>query len=197
LAHSSGNLLLGYIYEEHAQDVYRGALLVTDSRGIPKDFRYTEPIRPSRLEKVLYGNALGAYLLEEVILGALVDALSVSPALWLCERKSLFLPLYKKSRIPTFLLHQGGHAPLDHVGEIQPQPQENIFLVQLYALSDALRIEVPEQETSKIEQHVALLLEVAETMDVMEPFGRIATALAAVEESPSEPSRNEKLSNLS
>jgi len=189
LAHSSsGNLLLGYMYEEHAQDVYRGALLVTDSRGIPRDFRYTEPIRPSRLEKVLYGNALGAYLLEEVILNALVDALSVSPALWFCERKSIFLPLYKKSRIPTFLLHQGGHTPLDHVGEIQPQPQENVFLVQLYALSDALRIEVPEPEAAKIEQHVALLQEVTETMDIMEPFGRIATALTAVEEASPESS---------
>ncbi len=174
--------MLGYMYEEHARDIYRGALLVTDSRGIPKDFRYTEPIRPSRLEKVLYGNALGTYLLEEVILNALVEALSVSPVLWLCERKSLFLPLYKKSKLPTLLLHQGGHAPLDHVGEIQPQPQENAFLVQLYALSDALRIEVPESEAGRIEQHVGLLLEVAETMDVMEPFGRIATALAAVEE---------------
>ena len=189
MAHSSsGNVLLGYIYEEHAQDVYRGALLVTDSRGIPRDFRYTEPIRPSRLEKVLYGSALGAYLLEEVILGALVDALSVSPVLWLCERKSLFLPLYKKSKIPTLLLHQGGHAPLDHVGEIQPQTQDNIFLVQLYALSDALRIEVPEGEIAKIEQHVGLLREVAETMDIMEPFGRIASALSAVEETSSEPS---------
>ncbi|HOO63014.1 MAG TPA: hypothetical protein PK364_03720 [Synergistaceae bacterium] len=187
MAHSSGNSLLGYIYEEHAQDTYRGALLVTDSRGIPKDFRYTEPIKPSKLEKVLYGNALGAYLLEEVILNALVEALSVSPSLWLCERKALFLPLYKKSKIPTLLLHQGGHAPLDHVGQIEPQPQENTFLVQLYALSDALRVEVPEQETAKIEQHISLLQEIAETMDIMEPFNRISSALTTVEQEEASP----------
>ncbi len=178
---SSGNTLLGYIYEDHSNDLYRGALLVTDSRGIPKDFRYTEPIQPSRLEKILYGNALGAYLVEEVILNALVEALGASPVLWLCRDRALFLPLYNKTKLPVIFLHQGGHSPLDHVGEIQSQG-ENSFLVQLYALRDAFLMEVPEQETRKMEQHVALLQEVAETMDLTEPFGRMKEAMVAVED---------------
>ena len=63
---------LGYVTVEGAEGQFRGASLVVDLRGIPMDFRYTDPIRPSRLERILYGSALDVYLREELILQSLL-----------------------------------------------------------------------------------------------------------------------------
>ena len=45
---ASANNNLGYVSVEGAEGQFRGASLVVDQRGIPMDFRYTDPIRPSR-----------------------------------------------------------------------------------------------------------------------------------------------------
>ena len=58
----SGTKNLGYVLVDGSEGVFRGAVLVTDFRGIPADFRYTDPLRPSRIEKILYGSALDVYL---------------------------------------------------------------------------------------------------------------------------------------
>ena len=55
---ASANNNLGYVSVEGAEGQFRGASLVVDQRGIPMDFRYTDPIRPSRLERILYGLSL-------------------------------------------------------------------------------------------------------------------------------------------
>ena len=41
-----------------------GGLLLTDESGIPLDFRYVEPITPTKLQAVLYGKALESHLLQ-------------------------------------------------------------------------------------------------------------------------------------
>src|SRR5512146_2076692 len=64
---------------------YLGGLLVTDTSGIPLDFRYTEPITPTKLQSVLYGKALEPHLKEEVIQKTLLKELKTAPDL-------LFLP---------------------------------------------------------------------------------------------------------
>ena len=70
---ASANNNLGYVSVEGAEGQFRGASLVVDQRGIPMDFRYTDPIRLSRLERILYGSALDVYLREELILQSLLE----------------------------------------------------------------------------------------------------------------------------
>src|SRR5664279_4390375 len=57
---------------------YLGGLLVTDTSGIPLDFRYTEPITPTRLQSILYGKSLEPHLKEEVIQKTLLKELKLS-----------------------------------------------------------------------------------------------------------------------
>ena len=54
---------------------YLGGLLLTDTSGIPLDFRYTEPITPTKLQTVLYGRALEPYLKGEIIQKTLLKEL--------------------------------------------------------------------------------------------------------------------------
>ncbi|MBQ9581383.1 MAG: hypothetical protein IJR21_03350, partial [Synergistaceae bacterium] len=75
---------LGYMTIDGADGEIRGASLVVDFRGVPMDFRYTDPIRPTKLERILYGNALDVYLREELILQSLLNAVEARPSLWIC-----------------------------------------------------------------------------------------------------------------
>ncbi len=125
--------------QEAGERQFRGAVLLTDHRGIPRDFRYTDPISPSRVEKVLYGGALDVYLKEEVILGSLLGAVELRPALWFCRDRELLRSFRSRVSSPVLVLQESPHAPLDHVGEVLPQGEGSVFLVQARRLPRPLR----------------------------------------------------------
>ena len=68
---------------------YLGGLLVTDTSGIPLDFRYTEPITPTRLQSILYGKSLEPHLKEEVIQKTLLKELKTPPDLFILSATEL------------------------------------------------------------------------------------------------------------
>lgn len=182
---SSGSIreeTLGYLWMDDERGVFRGAVLLTDFRGIPKDFRYSDPITPSRIERVLYGGALEVYLREEIILTSLLGALEVKPGLWLCSARELMRPLRALGNLPTALLQESTREPLDFAGEIRPLGEETSFVVQLSELAAPVRLEVVREDLPKVGDIVAFLGRAAETMDVREPFGRIAKALQTLDE---------------
>ena len=93
----SETLKLAYFVAMKEGASYLGGLLLTDTSGIPIDFRYTEPITPTRLQGVLYGKALEPHLKEEVIQKTLLKELKSTPDLFILPPAdmaicSLFLP---------------------------------------------------------------------------------------------------------
>ena len=68
---------------------YVGGLMVTDASGLPVDFRYTDPVTPTRLQRALYGGVLDRYLRVEVVLRTLLDALERPPSLLLVDDPDL------------------------------------------------------------------------------------------------------------
>ncbi len=112
---------IGYVLVDGTEGTFRGAVLVTDFRGIPADFRYTDPITPSKIEKILYGNALDVYIKEELILESLVGAVEVPPVLWICRDGDLLDPLAKLAKSKTILLAPTARAPLDATGDMEKQ----------------------------------------------------------------------------
>ena len=55
--------LLGYLaHFVSPQRGYYGGILVTDTRGVPREFRHTDAIKPTRTQTVLYGDSLEASL---------------------------------------------------------------------------------------------------------------------------------------
>ena len=77
---------LGYFKMYSEKEMYLGGLMVVDSRGIPVEFKYTDTIKPSKLQKVLYGGVLEKYLKEEVIIGNLVDKLEIKPEIYVVDK---------------------------------------------------------------------------------------------------------------
>ena len=48
-------------------DGLSGAAMVTNERGYPLEFRVTTPVRPSAMQKALYGTSLDSYLIVELV----------------------------------------------------------------------------------------------------------------------------------
>jgi hypothetical protein len=70
-------------------NLYIGGLMVVDSRGLPLEFRYTEPIQPTKLQQILYGAALTPYLKRDVILETLLKQLESRPCCLIVGEDSL------------------------------------------------------------------------------------------------------------
>lgn len=177
--------LLGYLTVDARENFFRGAALVTDTRGIPTDFRYTEPVRPTRLERILYGGALDIYLREEVILENLIKAIETKPALWVVDHEILISPVQKLSKLPALAMESTQRSPLDHAGQVEPTVEQGVFSFQADGISAPMRITVSPECASKISQLTALLASAAEEMELLEPFARIARALEAIAETES------------
>ena len=70
-------LILSYLtclpYHKRSTDVLVGALLITDARTRPLHFAYVEPIRPTVLQRMLYGDDLHIHVMTDVIPKKLFD----------------------------------------------------------------------------------------------------------------------------
>ena len=175
---------LGYVIMEAVDGTYRGAVLVTDFRGIPADFRYTDPITPSRVEKILYGSSLEAYLREELILGSLTGAVELQPLLWIGEDEGIPEPLARITKTRSILLGPTNRPPFDKVGMWEKQNEPGSCIFQADPLSAPLRLSIAggEGRDEDMKNTVALLVDAASTMDILEPFSRMGKVLSAIAE---------------
>lgn len=83
--------LLGFlIFEKTANgDGFIGALMVTDNRGYPLEFRATTPVRPSLVQRTLYGSRLDHYVGVELCGQELVKESQRKPRIVLVPDVSL------------------------------------------------------------------------------------------------------------
>jgi hypothetical protein len=178
-------LLLGYLTIDAKENFFRGAALVTDVRGIPIDFRYTEPVRPTKLERILYGGALDIYLREEVILENLLGAVEANPSFWLVEDEELIRPVQKVSKLQVIAIESTQRSPLETSGKFESTAEDEVFIFQADNISAPFKLTVAQENISKIAQTVEALTAAAEDMELIEPFTRIEKAFEAVSESES------------
>jgi hypothetical protein len=177
--------LIGYLTVDARENYFRGAALVTDSRGIPTDFRYTEPVRPTKLERILYGSALDIYLRDDIILDNLLAAVETKPVLWLVDDGELISPVQKISKLPAVKLEPTNRSPLEQSGLFEPTAEQGVFVFQADNISAPLRVTVSAENASKMSQYVSFLAAAAEEMELLEPFVRISRAFEAVSEAES------------
>lgn len=180
-----GKQILGYLIINSRDNYFRGAALVTDDRGIPMDFRYTEPVRPTRLERILYGGALDIYLREEILLANLLGAVDVKPSVWLLNDEDLIRPVQRISRLPAIVMETSQRSPLEQSGQMEPTAEQCVFVFQADNISAPLRLIVSDDNVPKMQQFAQTLAAAAEEMELMEPFSRIEKAFEAITESES------------
>jgi hypothetical protein len=159
---------------------YLGGLLITDTSGIPLDFRYTEPITPTRLQSILYGKSLEPHLKEEVIQKTLLKDLKGQPDLFILSAAELTGGWSGDAKCPVLALQRSQELPLPKVGEVfRAGPRD--LLIQLAEGAAPLRVmfaasvDAPAQELA-----VPRLLEAGYHMDLLEPLERVSSALQSL-----------------
>ncbi len=179
----NNDLKLGYLLvTSPVPNVFVGGLMVTDNRGLPAEFRYTEPIQPTKIQQVLYGQVLSAYIKREVILETLLKNLESKFKCLLVEDEHLVD--YPAKGYPIVRIASTKSSPLGTVGQTQEiAPGE--LLLQVSADGNPVRIHYlrPEKSDSaspEVIDPISLLLEAGEEMDITEPLKRVEKALEII-----------------
>jgi hypothetical protein len=155
---------------------YVGGLMVTDASGLPIDFRYTDPVTPTRLQRALYGSVLDRYLRSEVVLRTLLDALDAPPSLLLVDDPDLL-----DEPIDGFPVALVAGSKADPIGAPGTRSAEGTgtFLLQAGAHGNPLRVSLPAASPHEAAV-VAALVALAPRMDVLEPAARVRDALDVI-----------------
>ncbi len=153
----------------------RGAFLLTDINTKPIEFRCTNPIRPTPLQTMLYGETLEQHIMVELVGLPLVSSLKEHPHLILVQEKS-FLGIRPKIEIPIILVSKEeeisllpnvdenpGHLLNSNSGKFEP-----IVLIPNLKFAQ-------DREKAK-----SLLAAIFDSYDLSEPFNRISVALEQV-----------------
>lgn len=172
---------IGYLTAAEIEpSLFLGAAMTTDPFGLPVEFRYTEPVHATRLQRVLYGSALHRYLCREVIAATLLQAMETSPQVWVVQEELLLEPL-EAMRAPVVMLLPSEAAPMADVGATQPLGEHEL-LVQLSLAGAPLRVRFGDTDPERRQQALEALIEAARTMDLLEPLSRLQQALRVVRE---------------
>lgn len=156
---------------------YLGGLMVTDEHGLPLDFRYTDPVRPTRLQRALYGGVLDRYLRGEVVLRTLLGDLERPPSLLLVDD-------------PALLDERVDGCPLAHVAATRAGPLgppgaraeqgRGSFLLQAAEGAAPLRVALAEGAGDAADRVAEALVALAASMDPLEPAERVRDALEVI-----------------
>ena len=151
------------VHESAAHGVF-GGYLVVDALGRPLEFHCTAPVRVSRAQQILYGPTLAGYLHGRQIGGALLSEAGLAPAVVFTDEPSV-LEVRPHTRLPVALVRRSDAEQAD-----------GGFRGTAFTLGDAEVIPPPDDPVGR-EAIRAGLAELADTVDLCEPFDRIRAAI--------------------
>lgn len=147
---------LGFLTVLNEASGYTGGYLVANGWGRPLEFRLSTPIRPNRVQQILYGSTLDEYLHVDLIGRTLIEKTGIVPDLIVTDTLAC-LPLQTIIHRPVVALGQSpNHRQIEHPRSSTP------LLIRDDANHDAI---------------LAILNEIDSAVDLAEPFGRIRDAV--------------------
>ncbi len=154
---------------------YTGGVMIIDRYGMPHEFKYTEPIRPTKLQRILYGKALDRYIKNEVIVKNLISKIENAPSLYFVKERELsdFGSELKRLFVTVSVSMDD---PGKEVGSIK-QTEGGEFIIRVSSTevfrcySNALK------SSERMKEFTEILLELSKTLDLLEPFNRVEEAL--------------------
>ncbi len=168
---------VGYYCQLGSDGKHIGAMLVTNRIGVPLEFKYTEPVTVTRLQKILYGAVLDRYLQETLLRECLARELSSYPEYFITDfdTKEYLGTLAGREMIAI----QEVRPALK--GQTQPvaiaRSRESIVEIED---GPTMRVAFSTSDDTVRQVIIGWLKEVAKTMDVVEPIERVKAALRAI-----------------
>lgn len=171
---------LGFLAFKEFERGYRGGLLVTDSRGKPLEFRCTSPIRPTQVQRILYGRSLIPYIAVQLIGVPLTNSATEKPTLIVVSH-DVFLELRESIHQPVLFVRRQGDA-IRTGSRSEGLPEfEPVLLECEGARFDPIVVESHRRHPEEALQSRHQLREIFDHLDLLEPFERVARALDEVE----------------
>lgn len=149
--------------EKKSDETFIGGLIVSDSYGIPVEFKYTEPIKPTHLQKILYGKSIEKYLMVDILCKKLVLSIQEKPRFILVQDFSL---LQTPSKVPMIFIES---IKKETASE---EEKDDRFRTEL--IGKELKISFVGNLTADEYQWLGTI---AKEIDILEPFGRLREAL--------------------
>ncbi len=187
------DIRIGYLLiNTPVPNVYIGGCMVTDGHGLPIEFRYTEPIQPTKIQQILYGQVLSSYIKREVILETLLKSLDSKFNYLLVEDEQLLS--YENSKFTVVRVGSTQAAKIGQIGDIQELSPSEILL-QVTREGSPLRLQLPIEEATEDSEFnsgsggtatqspplsLEGIIEAGQSMDVYEPIKRIEKALETI-----------------
>lgn len=162
--------------DELDRDMFRGGILVTDSKGKPIEFRCTSAIQPNNVQKTLYGNTLRTHMSVDLTGLPLLSAVKEKPQVILINQEEL-LELRSVIHIPVFLITKQGtslatvESDKSNKSELLTSASgkfEPVVVTSHWEYADDLSI--VSQELTRL----------SSVLDFTEPFTRISNALKLI-----------------
>jgi hypothetical protein len=152
------DLILCYlICPKDAAGGFTGAMLLTDNRARPQHFAYVQPVKPTKMQTILYGLTLDEYLKVDVIAQKLWQGLPKKPDVLFVNTRDL-IATRRVTGIPT------------------PFIEKNPDLETDSSSLSSLRFDVgPHEDDKAVVGEIFIALE--GTCNLLEPFNRIRDAL--------------------
>lgn len=169
-------------------DVFMGGLMTVSELGLPTEFIYSEPLRPSKLQLSLYGTTLGRYLMIDVVGKGLIEA-SQSRGVPVVLARDELLALATRVKRPLCLLAQTTQRPLSAVGEVRTR--EGVeggeeFTAQLSEVQSPYSFRIFDRVNFPVEQHLKAFLDCAARFDILEPLSRVRRTLELLKDEKTE-----------
>lgn len=155
----------------HGEHGFFGGYLILNTHARPLEFHCTLPVKPSRAQEILYGKTLPDFVCGEQIAKALTSKAKLTPQLVLTDCAAVLALSHVSDQLvaclPVTPAQPGAATTIPSV------ERERLKAIQLgehsaLVLRDDLHVE---------EQLCELWQELDLTMDINEPFQRIAEAL--------------------
>lgn len=163
-----------------SHDGYIAGLLITDLQGIPIEFRCTQPVKPSALQRILYGDSLENFIGVNLCGFSLLRSIQNKPSL-LIVNKPYPIELRKSTDFPIAYLKRAGET------------------IELLGFNESGKSERIDCSTSRFNPVIAfchpdfgddlalikdIILKSFRFLDPLEPFARIGKAIEIIEKNP-------------
>lgn len=165
--------------ESPNHDGFLGAILVTDIYGVPQEFRCTHPVKPTVIQKQLYGNTLVPHIGVNLCGIPLVGSIGSKPSVIIVD-KPFLLDVRPKCVYPVIYVRRAGDAidvrTSPEASGIESQPSRERVDCPTGKYQPV--VFEPHHEFDDDRTSAKIVLEnMFRLLDPLEPFQRIAKAL--------------------
>jgi len=150
-----------------------GAALVTDFHGVPVEFRCTHPVKPTDIQKQLYGSTLEGYIGVELCGKPLLKSVENRPRVAFVRTETL-LGIRDASSPPVLFPQRTGD-----VLRVEPTGAGETTEAKVQPFQPVI-VRVNGAFPSDLHDAKDVVEEVFENLDPLEPFERIAKAIDAL-----------------